>query len=411
MKPTLFYNISELVTMENAVLKDGRNLKLEDLSSLRNAALVASQDEILWIGESKDLPCDFQYLNEVDCKNFTILPEIVDAHTHLVFAGNRAHEYTLRLNGASYEEIAKAGGGILHTMTKTNELSKAELKEIARGRIKKMYQQGTSIIEIKSGYGLNYEKEKELSEIIHELKLEFAPKILIQNTFMAAHAIPKDYKSSTDYINKIVIPLLEELAPLKIIDAVDIFHEQNYFSTEDCKILFEKAHQLNLKVKSHADELNDNNGAMLATQFKALSCDHLLKINDEGIKALSKSNTVACLLPGTGFFLGKPQAPARKLLDSHVKVAIASDFNPGSCHYDHVFKIAQMVAPTYKMNACELLASITINANSALGLQPNAIVKGNKPRFGIYLAKSYEEIIYNWSEILFFKHSLEMISQ
>lgn len=411
MKPTLFYNISELITLEKAQFKDGRNLKLEDLSSVKNAAIVANKDEILWVGESKNLPCDFQYLIEVDCRDFTILPEVADAHTHLVFAGNRAHEYTLRLNGASYEEIAKAGGGILHTTTKTNELSKDDLKDIAKKRIEKMVQQGTSIIEIKSGYGLNYKKEKELSFIIHELKQEFSPHILIKNTYMAAHAIPKEFKTSQDYINQVVVPLLEELAPLNIIDAVDIFHEQNYFSSDDCKILFNKALELNIKIKSHADELNDNSGATLASQYGALSCDHLLKINDEGINALAKSSTVACLLPGTGFFLGKPQAPARKLLDHGVKVAIASDFNPGSCHYDNVFKIAQMVAPTYKMNACELLAAITINASSALDLKPNIIIKGNKSRFGIYKAKSYEEIIYNWSENLFFKHSFEMINE
>jgi imidazolonepropionase len=160
----------------------------------------------------------------------------------------------------------------------------------------------------------------------------------------------------------------------------------------------------------HADELNDNSGAFIATQHQALSCDHLLKINDEGVRALANSSTVAVLLPGTGFFLGKTQTNARKLLDQGVKVAIASDFNPGSCHFDHVFKIAQFIAPTYKMNRTELIASLTLNASHALGIKNQGVIcPGIEAKFSLFNCRNLDELLYFWSEDLFFKHSFDLI--
>lgn len=410
MKTYLFYNISELVTLDSALKKDGRNLLEADLSIIKDAAIICDQEKILWIGQFTNIPSTFEISKKIDCQNKTIIPEIVDCHTHLVFAGNRAKEYSMRLNGATYEEIAQSGGGIINTMKATNEISLDELKSISIFKINEMIKFGTSVIEIKSGYGLNFDKEKEISLLINDLKKYFSPKIKIKNTFMAAHAIPKTFATSMEYIDQVVIPLLKELAPLKIIDAVDIFHEQNYFSTSDVKKLFTVSESLNIPVKIHADELNDNNGAALACEYQALSCDHLLKINDEGILKLSKSNTVAVILPGTGLFLGKDQAPVQRLLKNGVKLAISSDYNPGSCHFNNVFQLARMMAPTLKMNRAELLSAVTINAASALNENKGSISIGHAPRFLVFSANNLDEILYKWSENLFFKHSFDFIN-
>ncbi len=406
----VFHHISELVTLKDAHQKDGRKLLESDLSIINDASIVANSDQILWCGKASELPAQYEKLEKFDCQNYTILPSWVDAHTHLVFSGNRAHEYSMRLNGATYEEIAKAGGGIVYTMTQTRNQSFEELKKLTNQRLAKLYSYGVSTVEIKSGYGLSLNSEENMTRVIHACKLEWENKITIKNTFMAAHAKPKEFSTTAEYMKSVVIPLLEKLAPEKIIDAVDIFHEKNYFTDEDTELLFKKAKELKISCKMHADELNDNNGAALAAKFHALSCDHLLMINDTGIETLAKTPTVAMLLPGTGFFLGKPQANARKMLDAGVKVAIASDFNPGSCHYDHVFKIAQFVAPTYKMNRAELMAALTLNASHALNIfDQGSIQPGMKSKFSLFKAKKLEDILYTWNEDLFFKHGFEML--
>jgi Imidazolonepropionase and related amidohydrolases len=281
----------------------------------------------------------------------------------------------MRLNGADYQEIAKSGGGILNTMKGTQALSSEELFDISVDRVNRIHSYGVGTIEIKSGYGLTYSKEMELTKVIDKLKKHFYPKVQIKNTFMAAHAVPKEYKNSNEFMNSVVIPLLEELADKGIIDAVDIFHEKNYFDEKDTKLLFEKAQALGIDRKSHADEFFDNKGAILAANYQALSTDHLLRTEQDGIEALASSSTVATLLPGTGFFLGKPQANARRFLDEGVKVAIASDYNPGSCHCDNVILVASLAAPVYKMNIAELWSSITLNAAHALGIKNQGAVK------------------------------------
>lgn len=408
MKNKIFTNISELVTLQSAFQKDGRRVVDSDLSIIKNASLVCDEEKILWLGETQLLPTEFSGhdVDVIDCKNKIILPELVDAHTHLVFAGNRAREYSMRLNGATYEEIAASGGGILHTTTQTNQNSMKALFDLAVRRVEKIASYGVGTIEIKSGYGLNFEKEYEISKVIDSLKHHFKNKINIKNTFMAAHAVPKTFTKSSDYINGMVIPLLEKLTQEKLIDACDIFHEKNYFTDEDVHSLFTKCQELKIPVKMHADELNDNDGAKLGVQYKALSCDHLLKINDEGIKSMASSKTVAVLLPGTGFFLGKEQTNARKLCDSGVKVAIASDFNPGSCHYDNLLQIALMSTPGYKLNRAELITAITLNAAAALNLENQGCLQvGFKNRFSIFDCVNLDELIYRWGENLFFKHS------
>lgn len=377
--------------------KDGRKLIPSDIGLIKNASIVFDDNKIIWVGEDKQFPAEYQNCETKYFNGHVATPGIVDSHTHLIFGGDRAKEYSMRLNGADYEEIANAGGGILNTMQGTNNLNREELLELCIKRIDRIHSYGVKTIEIKSGYGLTYEKEYELSHIINDLKKVYRGKVNIFNTYLAAHAIPKKYNSSSEYMNDVVIPLLQNLAKENIIDCVDIFHEKNYFNETDTEMLFKEAKRLNIPCKSHADEFYDNKGAILASKYSALSTDHLLMTSTDGIEALAKSNTVANLLPGTGFFLGKKQANARLFLDAGVKVGIASDYNPGSCHCDNVLMVASLAAPQYKMNIAELFASITLNASHAIGMNNQGAIKtGLSPIFSIFNTNKIDNITYNW---------------
>jgi imidazolonepropionase len=403
MSIKILRNFSEVATLSKALDKDGRKLVPDDLGLIKNASIVFNAEKILWVGPDKNLPDDFieRDYPEIDVSGKVCLPEIVDSHTHLIFGGDRAHEYSMRLNGASYEEIAQAGGGILNSTKGTLALSRNELLKLAHQRVKTIRSYGIGTIEIKSGYGLTFEKEYELSRVIHDLKNLARPDVQIINTFMAAHAVPKTFASSYDYMRDVVLPLLDKLGEEQILDCVDIFHEQNYFSNDDVVSLFERAKRWNIKVKIHADEFNDNKGAVLAAKYGALSADHLLNTTEDGIRALADSHTVATLLPGTGFFLGKTQANARAFLDAGAKVAMASDFNPGSCHCDNLVLLASLSAPQYKMNQAELWCAITLNAAHALGLRnQGALVEGLRPRFSVFNTDSIDRITYSWGKNL-----------
>lgn len=396
----LLSNVGSIMTLNSAHKKNGKNLKSSDLSIEKNTSMICSRDEILYVGSNETDINRFKnrIFQNIDLSEYSVVPEIVDSHTHLVFGGNRSDEYTMRLNGATYEEIANNGGGINHTSTYTNLQNSEQLFNESVKKIEKIISYGVGTIEIKSGYGLNIAKEIELSKIIDRLKKYFAPKTQIINTFMAAHAIPKEFSDSEQYLNEVCIPSLKELAKINILDFVDIFHEKGYFNERDVRRLYLECTKLNLKMRVHADEFCDNNGAKIAAELNFSSADHLLAISDSGIKALAESNTVATLLPGTGYFLGKKQAPARKLLDAGCKVAIASDYNPGSCHIDNLILIANLAAPNYKMNQAELWASITLNAAHSLGLDnQGAIIKGLRPRFTFFKTKNLNEITYSWT--------------
>lgn len=394
-------NISQLLTLESCYKKDGRNLLPEDLTIIEKGSVIYDKDQIHWVGKTEDLPSNYDIAKTIDLSGHCLTPELVDSHTHLVFGGNRANEYMMRLDGADYQEIAQAGGGILASQSGTNNLSEDDLFNESCIKIEKLYSQGIGSIEIKSGYGLTKLVEKKIFKVINRLKEKYKDKINIFNTYMAAHAVPKKYKNSKEYMLDVVIPLLEELAKEDNIDAVDIFHEKGYFEEEDVKLLFNKANELGIKKKIHADEFNDNNGASLAVEYNCLSCDHLLKSSQSSINKLAQAKTVACLLPGTAFFLGKDQVNAKMFLDAGVKVAIASDYNPGSCHCDNLLLLASLAAPHYKMNSAQLWSAITLNAAAALGLNDQgSITVGSKPRFTIFKTNTISEITYNWGNNL-----------
>jgi imidazolonepropionase len=392
-----YLHLNQIVTLKAAALKDGRKLMQDDLSVIEDGAIVFDEEKIHWIGSTSKLPHEYSTAQAHNLAGHVLTPELVDSHTHTVFGGDRAQEYADRLNGVSYEEIGKRGGGILYTMKETLSRSAEELFQIAVERINRIHSYGVGTIEVKSGYGLTFEKEYEIALIIDRLKKHFSPQVQISNTYLAAHDVPKSFSSSKAYMDEVVLPLLEKLAPLKIIDAVDIFHEKNYFDENDTQALFSLAKKLGIHTKIHADELNDNHGASIAVKNNALSADHLLKISSQGIQDLAASSTVATLLPGTAFFLGKPLAPARALLDAGAKVGIASDYNPGSCHCDNVLLVASMSAAQLKLKQVELWCGITLNAAHALGLKNQGVIEvGMKPRFSLFKSESLSHVTYNW---------------
>ncbi len=397
----VYRRLAQIMTLKEAHAKDGRRLLPSDLSLIENAAIVFDQEKIHWLGPDHALPSAYQEATSFDLAGHVLTPGLVDSHTHLVFAGNRAHEYAQRLNGESYQQIAQAGGGILHTMQKTRALSEDDLFELAAKRLARIASYGVSTLELKSGYALTHEGELRLLRVAKRLKRHVAQDMRLFSTYMGAHAVPADFKNSAEYVSQVVIPTLHAGHAEGLIDGVDVFHEQGYFTTADSEMIFAAAQRLGLPVKIHADEFQDNQGAALAVKHQALSADHLLHISDAGIQALAHSCTVATLLPGTAFFLGKSLPRARALLDAGCRVAIASDFNPGSSHVDNVLLIASLAAASLKMNQAELWAALTLNGAHALGWgDQGALLPGMKPLFSLFSAAEVSEITYSWGQNL-----------
>lgn len=396
---TLFFNISELLSLEGVVKKAGSHLLPDDLSLIRNASVIASEGEILWVGKKEDIPQKLKttITKEVDCKNKTVTPSFVDSHTHLIFAGKRSHEYFMRLSGASYEDIAAAGGGITYSSQQTNTATKAELYSIAQKRLQDMHSLGVAAVEIKTGYSLKLQGELDLLRIINDLSQFFKKTMLIHRTLLSAHAIAKNHTANS-YVETVVLPSIDLAAQEKLVDSVDVFHEQNYFDEHHVNTIFAHAKSYNLQCRLHADELNNNGGAKLASKWKCLSADHLLKTDLEGAQSLASSNTVATLLPGTAFFLGKPLPNAKILIDTGCSVAIASDFNPGSCFNNDLFQIARMSAPTLKLNPAAIWAAITFNGAKAIGASKlGAVIPGFKPNMLLWETHSHEDLLYDWT--------------
>jgi imidazolonepropionase len=393
----VYRHLSQVVTLDSAYQKNGRRLVPTDLSVIEDGAIAFNEKEILWVGKTAEIPVSFLAGDIIDLPGHILTPSITDSHTHLLFGGNRAREYSERLNGADYQTIANAGGGILYTMNETLKLSEDQLFKVGVERVLRLESYGIKTVEMKSGYALTQEGELRLLRAAKRIKNHFAGRVRIFSTFLGAHAIPKDFESSAAFLDEVVIPTLKMAHSENLVDCVDIFTEQGYFSTADTQKLFAIAKSLLLPTKIHADEFNDNGGASLAVTSQSLSADHLLQVSKKGIHDLSNSNTVATLLPGTAFFLGKTLAPARAMLDAGCKVALASDYNPGSSHVDNLLLVASMSAPSLKLNQAELWASITLNASAALGfLDQGALVVGMRPTFALFQVNDLSEVTYNW---------------
>ena len=365
-----FRKINELWTLQAATKKAGRFVTEEDLSPINDAAIICVDGVIRWVGEDKNLSSKVfnelgltQNPEEFFFKDRILIPAFVEAHTHSVFAGDRSNEFEMRNQGKTYQEIAEAGGGILNTVRATRESSKKNLISLAQKRVNRFLEQGVGTLEIKSGYGLDETNELKILQVINELK---GPEIVA--TYLGPHAIPPD-QSSQEYQQQVLNKTLAQVAHHKLASRVDIFIEKNYYDTGFARNYFVKAKELGFDISAHVEQLSRSGGTELALEFAAKSVDHVIEINDKEIEALSKSETTAVLLPAADFYLKTPYPPARKLIDSGARVAVASDFNPGSSPTQDLSFVGLLSRLEMKMNLAESLCAYTLNAAYALGLE------------------------------------------
>jgi len=305
----------------------------------------------------------------VDCQGALVTPGLIDCHTHLVFAGNRANEFEQRLNGVPYEEIAKAGGGIISTVHATRTASEDELYELAVQRLNGLKQDGVTTIEIKSGYGLTLADELKMLRVARRIG-EMAD-IKVSTTLLAAHALPPEYAGrADDYIDFVCREIIPAATKDKLADAVDVFCEGIGFSTEQCLRVFTAAKQHGLNIKGHTEQFSNLGGSALAARMGATSVDHIEYLDSEGVTALATGNTVATLLPGAFYFLRESQQPPIKLLrQNNVPMAIATDFNPGTSPIASLRTVMNMGCTLFRLTPEECLRGVTANAAQALGLQ------------------------------------------
>ncbi len=339
---------------------------MRDLAVIENGAVLIRDDTIAWAGPTTDLPPLPPDTQEIDATGKTVLPGLVDSHTHLIFAGTREDEFELRLQGVSYQDIATRGGGINATVRRVREASREQLKELARRRLDRMLAFGITTVEVKSGYGLSPADEIKCLEVIAELNRE-NPCDLVP-TFLGAHEVPAEYRQDREaYLRLVIEQMLPEVAGRGLAEFCDVFCEQGVFSVAESERLLHAAAGHGLKRKIHADEFTPLGGAELAARVGATSADHLLHVTDAGIEALAAAGTVATLLPGTAFFLGLPYGPARRLIDRGLPVALASDCNPGSCMTENLPLIGSVACTQMKMLPAEVITALTLNAAAALG--------------------------------------------
>jgi len=341
------------------------------LSIIENGALAVSGEKISWIGLEKDLPDNYRTRCRkiIDSHSLWILPGFVDCHTHLVFAGSRSHEFEMRLKGATYEEISKKGGGIFSTVKATRTASREDLLAIASKRVKTLISKGITTLEIKSGYGLDLKTELKMLDVIGELQKLFP--VHIEPTFLGAHALPPEFKdNSDDYIDLITKTMLPKVKAQGIATAVDVFCEHIAFSLEQTKRVFEATKNLGLRIKLHAEQLSDSNGAALASEFNALSCDHLEYLSLSSAEKMARHKVTAVLLPGAFYYLKEKQRPpVQTFRDLKIPMAVSTDLNPGSSPVHSMCLILNMACTLFGLTCEEALLGATINGAKALGLE------------------------------------------
>jgi imidazolonepropionase len=331
---------------------------------LENAAIVADHGTILFVGPTAEALASFPAAEKINAKGKVLLPGFVDPHTHLIFAGDRCHEFMMRLEGATYQQIAASGGGIQYTVHGTREASEDNLFHAGMRHIQEMIRHGTTTVEIKSGYGLNLQTERKLLNVARRLS-EKSP-VDVASTFLGAHDFPQE-KTRTEYIEEIKNEMLPVVVREELAEFCDVFCDQGYYSIEETRAISLKAKSLGLKIKLHVDELADVNGAALAAELSAVSADHLILANDNGIKKMAEAGVIAVLLPGTSFALKvKQHAPARKMIEAGVRVALATDFNPGTCFSHSMQYVLQLACLLYGLNPEEALTAATLNAAAAI---------------------------------------------
>jgi imidazolonepropionase len=355
------------------MLPDGAPYGLID-----DGAIVVEGREIRWVGPRLDLPQEFAGSEAMDLGGRLVTPGLIDAHSHVVYGGNRAKEFEMRLSGASYEEIAKAGGGILSTVTATRAATQEDLVAAALPRVDAMISEGVTTLEIKSGYGLTPDSELTMLRAARDIAEK--RRLRVKTTYLAAHAVPPEFAGrADDYIDTVVLPTLRQAHGEGLVDAVDGFCEGIAFAPDQIARVFDLAKGLDLPVKLHAEQLSDLGGAALAASYGALSADHIEYLDDLGVAAMAKAGTIAVLLPGAFYTLKETQKPpVASLRKAGVPMAVATDCNPGSSPMTSLLLAMNMACTFFGLTPQEALAGTTRNAARALGLFDAGVIAAQK---------------------------------
>ncbi len=364
---------------------------------IENGAIVVDNGIITWVGVADDIPDTYANYTDIDLGGRLLSPALIDCHTHLVYGGNRVHEFEMYLNGASYTQVARAGGGIISTVKNTRSADFDTLVADALPRIDALIAEGVGTVEIKSGYGLTIQDELKMLQVAKHL--ETIRPVRIKKTFLAPHAVPPEYTDNADaYIERVCIPALHQAHKKGLVDAVDAFCENITFSPEQVAKVFVIAKKLELPIKIHAEQLSNLGGAKMATKFGAMSADHLEYIDTDGIQAMARSNTVAVLLPGAFYNLREAQLPPIADFRTHgVDMAIATDCNPGSSPLNSVLLAMNMACTLFRMTPEETLMGVTKNASKALGIADTVgtIDVGKKAEFAVWDVQYPAELSYH----------------
>ena len=362
----------------------------------QSACVVVQQGQMAWLGPEAQLPAAYQALPRHDARGALATPGLVDCHTHLVYGGQRANEFAMRLAGATYEEVAKAGGGIVSSVRATREASEDELFALAAPRLQSLLDEGVCAIEIKSGYGLALEHERKQLRVARRLGEAFG--VTVCTTFLGAHALPPEYAGrSQDYTDLVCNEMLPALAAEGLVDAVDVFCERIAFTLAETEQVFHAAQKLGIPVKLHAEQLSDMGGSALAARYGALSCDHIEHLSADGIAAMKAAGTVAVLLPGAYYTLRDTHLPPiAQLRAAGVPMAVSTDHNPGTSPALSLLLMANMACTLFGLTVPEALAGITTNAARALGLQDShgLIASGRPANFVLWPLADAAELAY-----------------
>ncbi|WP_129778084.1 imidazolonepropionase [Peristeroidobacter soli] len=367
------------------------------LGIVERGAVAVSDDRIVYAGPEADLPSALKAGADIhDCEGRWITPGLIDCHTHLVYAGNRARDFELRLQGVSYEQIARAGGGIVSSVRATREASHEQLIQQSLPRLDALLAEGVTTIEIKSGYGLDLDSERKMLQTARRLTQE--RNVTVSTTFLGAHALPPEStRGKDDYIDNTVLPMLRILTNEGLVDAVDAFCESIAFSPEQVQRVFKAAAELGLPVKLHADQLSNLRGAALAADHHALSADHLEHTDEHSIAAMAASGTVAVMLPGAFYFLRDQHRPPVARLRQHgVAMAVATDCNPGTSPLTSLLLAMNMAATQFGMTVEECIAGVTREAARALGMAASkgSLEPGKHADLAIWNVESLSELVY-----------------
>ncbi|MBR98597.1 MAG: imidazolonepropionase [Flavobacteriaceae bacterium] len=392
---TLFGPFTQILTMSNMAFKG--SLSDEQLRIIKNGGIIVEGDRIVEVGNFSDLKHMCKSVHEIEFECI-ILPGLIDCHTHICFAGSRANEYSKKIQGINYQQILSEGGGIYQTMEQTELNSDEELKKLTLSRLKRHFFEGVLTCEVKSGYGMDLIQERRLLKVINQIEKECPTDII--PTCLAAHVPPKNKNNlSREYLKLIVKELFPALKKENLAKRVDVFIEKNAFNINEAEEFLNSARQNGFDITAHTNQFSSG-GLSIAVKSGALSVDHLEVISDEEIKLLSNSDTTGVVLPGCSLGLGLPFAPARKILDSGCKLAIATDWNPGSAPMGDLLMQASILASNQKLNNAEIFSGLTYRSANALGLNDRGIIEPNRiADFIGFKLPDYREILYNQGKI------------